>query len=480
MKRLLQNIPAIVVVLVVALAVGAPLLGSPAVGQPMPEAAPTQRALILEDILVTGNKKLKDDAVLEAIRLSPGDALDVEILERERARLLTVHHILSDVNFFTRPGSERGAVILEIDVIERKTFALETGYGYHDVNGWFLTLLGLRFDKLANTDQQLRFGARLGFNLVSLDAEWEKPPPISGGLGANARLYFHGEERRFFGAGAPTDTGAGANSYKWNAPDWNEYRQTINRAGLELAALYRAGDTRFSFGVRSETVKPDGTFLDVELDATREFENFPNVLKEDIEETVITGLFFRMISDTRDHVIYPRSGSYTFLSLEANNSHLGGDEIFTKAKFDTRRLFDLGEDRVLAGRVSGGVSSSGTPYYERFTLGGIYSIRGFRELSLSPTAADDAFWLASCELRFPLIASTDGSPRLSGLVFFDVGKGWQRGDTFSADDLQSAAGYGFRLRLPWLGTLGLDAGIPFSAGRTDENFRVHGSLGFSF
>ncbi|MFH1754068.1 MAG: BamA/TamA family outer membrane protein, partial [Candidatus Latescibacterota bacterium] len=100
--------------------------------------------------------------------------------------------------------------------------------------------------------------------------------------------------------------------------------------------------------------------------------------------------------------------------------------------------------------------------------------------SLSPTAGDNGYWMVSEELRWPLISSGEGPPRLSGLVFFDVGQGWQHGDVLTADDMEAAAGYGIRLRLPWVGTLGIDAGIPFTDGKTDDNFRVHGSLGFSF
>ncbi|MFH1313755.1 MAG: BamA/TamA family outer membrane protein [Candidatus Eisenbacteria bacterium] len=439
------------------------------------------RALYLEKIIVTGNRRFTDVEILDAVQLFPRDVINVEMLERERVRLLAAYPGLFDVRLFTRPGSSRGQVIVEIEIVERKTFSLETGYGYHDLNGWFLTLIGLRFEDLFHTDTQLRLGFRYGFNLVRVDAEWERPAPRDGGLGWNVRLYVLSEDRRFFGSGAPEDPAAGDTAgYAWDGSGWNEFRQKIERSGGEVSALYRLGDTHFSFGARAQSVRPDSTFQDVERDSEREIEDLPDVLQGDADKTVITGLFFRMTRDTRDHVVYPRSGSFALLSLEANNTILGGDEIFTRTVLDLRKLAHLGGDRVLSGRLNAGITTSGTPYYERFTLGGIYSIRGFRELSLSPTAGDDGFWMASCELRFPLIGSLEAPPRLSGLVFVDAGQGWQRGSAFSTADIESAAGYGVRLRLPWLGMLGLDAGIPFSPGRTGDNFRIHGSLGFSF
>jgi outer membrane protein insertion porin family len=166
--------------------------------------------------------------------------------------------------------------------------------------------------------------------------------------------------------------------------------------------------------------------------------------------------------------------------MEANTGFLGGDEIFTKATLDFRRHFHLGSGWVSSSRLSGGIVSSRAPYFERFYIGGNYSIRGFRELSLSPTDGDNGYWMASEEIRWPLIGSGDGPPRLTGLIFFDIGQGWQKGQAVTSGDIESAAGYGLRLRLPWIGTLGIDAGIPLTDGTTDDNFRVHGSLGFSF
>ncbi|MFH0778400.1 MAG: BamA/TamA family outer membrane protein, partial [Candidatus Eisenbacteria bacterium] len=286
----------------------------------------------------------------------------------------------------------------------------------------------------------------------------------------------------------PQDTGAGGGSagtgdagpYTWDGPGWTEFRQGVARSGAEISVLYGPGDTRFSLGARVQSVRPDSSFIDVERDETRRFDDLPDIIQRDTEETVVTGLFFRVTRETRDNVTYPRTGSFALLSMEANNTVSGGDETFTKMELDVRKLKHLGGDVVLSGRLNAGLTSNGTPYYERFTLGGIYSIRGFRELSLSPTGGDDGFWLANCELRFPLIESAQGSPRLSGLLFLDAGQGWQRGNEVSIENLECAAGYGVRLRLPWLGSLGLDVGVPFTNGRIDERFRVHGSVGFSF
>jgi outer membrane protein assembly factor BamA len=481
MKRLLPNGPVWMVALVLLAGALLATVVLPAKAAASPTlASPDRKALRLEKIVVSGNERLEAKEILRAIDLAPGDTLTVEAIERERLRLLETYAILSEVDLFTRPGSERGAVILEVDVVEKKRVSFETGYGYHDVNGWFLTLGGVRFDQPFKTDSNLRLGFRMGFRLVSLDAEWTKPAPLDGGLGADARFYIESEDRSFYGPRCTDSEGCGyVVSCTRDGADWHEFRQQIKRAGGEVSLLQRYGGLLFSLGARAESVKPESTFTDREDDKKYEIDDFPDVLTQDIENTVITGLFLRVTRDTRDQVIYPHSGSVALFALEANTTILGGDRVFTKMVLDSRKLFDLGKDRVLAGRLGAGITSTGTPYYERFTLGGIYSLRGFKELSLSPVAGLDGYWLAGCELRFPLIPSIGSPPRLTGLVFIDSGMGWER-DSRCSERVEAAMGYGMRLRLPWLGMLGIDVGLPVTEGRTGENYRVHGSLGFSF
>jgi outer membrane protein insertion porin family len=227
-------------------------------------------------------------------------------------------------------------------------------------------------------------------------------------------------------------------------------------------------------------VRPESSYVDSDSDVEHPLADFPASMRSEIQNTVITGLFFRVVRDTRDRLDYPRSGSFSILQMQSNNTFLGGDEIFAKAELDFRKHVGLGGWRVLSSRLAAGITSPGAPYYERFFLGGMYSVRGFRELSLSPPSGNDGFVILSEELRVPLVSSAGNVPRLTGLVFIDAGLGWRRGAAIDSSDVQAAAGYGVRLRLPWIGTLGVDAGVPFTDGRTGDRFYVHGSLGFSF
>ncbi|MEJ2721612.1 MAG: POTRA domain-containing protein, partial [bacterium] len=112
--------------------------------EPAPKTA-EHRTLRLESVEIHGNNRTSDDIIMRHLTLSPGDEVNVDNLEANRRRLLATDYFES-VEFSTRPGSERGRVILVIDVRERGFPTFETGFGYDDLYGWFLTLLGLRVD----------------------------------------------------------------------------------------------------------------------------------------------------------------------------------------------------------------------------------------------------------------------------------------------------------------------------------------------
>jgi len=448
--------------------------GSLSIGREAQE--PTRRALELETIVVTGNSYVSDEVILSTVRLAAGDTVNAAILEDARLRLLREHRLLVSVDFSTRPGSRRGLVILDIAIAERRPVVFETGFGYHDTYGWFLTLLGVRVEPGFAGGTELGLGLRLGFHISGLDGEVERRGS-PGSLGFGGNFHIHSQKHIFFA----NDTGASPDGADDDDRSAHELQQTIDRSGAELYLLYGARErTRFSFGLRAESVRPESSFVDSDGDVEYPLADFPAPLQPEIKNTVITGLFFRIVRDTRDRLDYPRAGSFSILQMQSNNTFLGGDEIFAKAELDFRKHVGLGGWRVLSSRFAAGIASTGAPYYERFFLGGIYSVRGFREQSLSPPSGNDGFVIMSEELRVPLVSSAGNAPRLTGLVFVDAGLGWQRGVALDSPGIQAAAGYGVRLRLPWIGTLGLDAGVPFTDGRTGDRFYVHGSLGFSF
>jgi outer membrane protein insertion porin family len=433
------------------------------------------RTLRLEAVEINGNQRATDNIILgHLLPVAPGEPVTAPSLQSARNRLLSTDYF-SEVRFSTRPGIRRGGVVLVIDIKEKSYPGFETGYGYHDLYGWFLTLGGLRFDNSFGVESRLRIGLRLGWRLAGVDAEWTQPLSRDGLYGLDARLYSYSTDQRFYAtadaAGPPADGGAAL----------SEYQQKIDRAGGEISfgVGYRRA-ARFSFGFRAEAIRPDSAFSDVDSGDEFGYSALPPALGEQLGHESQTGLFLRVVRDTRDSPVYPTTGTFARFSLVSNNTWLGGDQIFTRTELDANKHVSVSDGWVLSGRLAGGVVSTGTPYYDRFYIGGIYSIRGFAAWSLSAPGGDDGYWLANAEIRWRLAGGTHHSPRVIGLVFVDAGQGYRRDESFDAEDIHVGSGYGLRFRLPWVGTLGLDVGIPLTDDRTGDPFQIHGSLGFSF
>jgi len=244
-------------------------------------------------------------------------------------------------------------------------------------------------------------------------------------------------------------------------------------------------NTQLSFGLVAEVAEPDSGFSNRENDIDYGYAELPLSLQQDAGRTNLNGIFMRVIRDTRDDVDYPRSGSLNIVRVRFNSTELGSDREYAKGIVDLRKHFGVGERSAISTRLHGGVTGQAAPYYDRFYIGGIYSIRGFAEWSLSPAGGDEAFWTGSAEFRFPLTFSGTGQPRVTGLLFADVGQGFvstpgQSRLSSSLDEVQAGVGYGVRIKIPWLGTLGVDGAVPLTPGRTGDPYRIHLSLGFSF
>jgi hemolysin activation/secretion protein len=83
------------------------------------------------------------------------------------------------------------------------------------------------------------------------------------------------------------------------------------------------------------------------------------------------------------------------------------------------KLFGL----QLFGRMDLQVTNSPMLPQEQVAVGGRFSVRGYREVTL---LRDNAF-LASVESRFPLIRWASGEPMVQFAQFVDVGHGWNLG-----------------------------------------------------
>ena len=126
--------------------------------------------------------------------------------------------------------------------------------------------------------------------------------------------------------------------------------------------------------------------------------------------------------------------------------------------------------------VTDSISGGDVPFYDRFFLGGLYSMRGYKFRNVAPrdpgygtvlyqnTANEpiggDNDWFGSLEYSLPIFEK-DGGVSLRFAIFYDigaVGTSAYKFNTMYDDD----AGAGIRLNIPHLGPLRLDYGVPIT------------------
>lgn len=120
------------------------------------------------------------------------------------------------------------------------------------------------------------------------------------------------------------------------------------------------------------------------------------------------------------------------------------------------------------------ISGGDVPFYDRYFLGGIYDLRGFKYRNIGPREIDennppnvfnepiggDSYWDATLEYSLPIFQMPGGAG-LRFAVFYDVGSVGQGSYTFSGN-FNDDWGLGLRINIPKLGPLRLDYGIPIS------------------
>jgi outer membrane protein insertion porin family len=169
------------------------------------------------------------------------------------------------------------------------------------------------------------------------------------------------------------------------------------------------------------------------------------------------------------------------LFAELTGGPFGGDKNFYKVEMKSAWYFKgfmAGDVLEVAGRI--GVADSlksneDVPFYERYYLGGLYSLRGFRYREIGPSetlfnststepSGGDTYWFGTAEYSTPIIE------RLRFAVFYDIGMVYPGSYSFTpgrTGGLPTGSyadnwGIGLRLNLP-IGPLRLDYGIPITS-----------------
>jgi outer membrane protein insertion porin family len=197
--------------------------------------------------------------------------------------------------------------------------------------------------------------------------------------------------------------------------------------------------------------------------------NAPHAILSEEGDTLLTRIGVSLARDTRNSTKLPDAGQRTELSAEWVSSYLGGERDCYKLGASTAwycRGFAKGHVIEVAARtgVAEGLRGDDVPFYERYYLGGAYSLRGYEFRSVSPRepgfdepVGGNTFWFGTIEYSIPIFQREKTGVRIA--FFYDIGNVTEKAYDYNFSDYTDNWGVGLRLELP-IGPLRLDYGVP--------------------
>jgi outer membrane protein assembly factor BamA len=200
----------------------------------------------------------------------------------------------------------------------------------------------------------------------------------------------------------------------------------------------------------------------------------------------VSTLSFHWERNTFDDNLYPTDGSYYHAGFGVAAKGLGGDYNFMKATGEGRWYFTTPFPKItFAFRGMGGWmdtygEAKDVPFFERFMLGGIDTVRGYKVNSIGPKDADNRpVWgtvmlLGNAEMRFPIYKWFNGA------FFYDVGGDWRSLNKVRfPEELQNSIGTGLRVRTKWT-VMRFDLAYPLNTNKEEQVPRFEFDVGLPF
>jgi outer membrane protein insertion porin family len=215
------------------------------------------------------------------------------------------------------------------------------------------------------------------------------------------------------------------------------------------------------------------------------------------QEGLTSSLRLTLQWDGRDNRLFPTRGFFAQFSTEVADEYLGSANTYVRNNLEARVYYPIIENVIFRARGAWGLVTSrmpeGVPIYERFFLGGIFTVRGFPFNSIGPRLGitdridpnaiprtrglpigGDMQLYYNLEIEFPIVQEVG----IRGVVFTDGGNAWNLSAQycnaapapgglsandpcqFNPFDIRTSWGFGIRWVSP-LGPLRFEWGIPF-------------------
>ncbi len=375
-------------------------------------------------IMITGNTKTRDKVIRRQLRVYEKELYTKTGIQRSVNNLRRLDYF-DDIKVKTLKTGNENEINLDINVKEKSTGAFSFGGGYSGEDGAF-AMASISQKNLFGRGQTLTLQAQLSSvsnkYILSFTEPWLFDIPLS----------------------------AGFDIYNWDY-EYDYY----NKKSKGIA-------------IRTGYMLSDYTFVGLKY-------NFDDFKISDVDETrtdvtpgkyVTSSLTASIRYDSRNAIFNPTHGFHNSASIEYAGNPLGGEIEFTKYIAEAGWYHPLfwkftGFIHGKLGYLDDRTKKSIDIDYERFYLGGIDSLRGFKWQDIDASEPGSAVQIGgdklvqfNAELIFPIVAKL----KLIGVGFYDSGDVYRDDENIDLGDLYSDYGLGLRWYSP-MGPIRIAYGI---------------------
>ncbi len=485
-------------------------------------------------VKITGNTKTQERVIRREMAIRPGQVFHRSLLIR------SVRNIMQ-LNYFGNVTPDiadlpSGDVDILIEIEEKPTGQISAGAGYSGQDK-FVGTFGLGIPNFRGMGQNLSFNIDVGSRRNSYTLSFTEPWAFGTPTLLGTDLYY--TNRRWYDEYIEGRRGGSikvGRRLKW--PD--DYFSIYARYRLEDDRFYDFSDGyKLSHSqLTRQFAQFDSTYTtDLGLDSigTVYYDNYVygNPLSSSLERfnegwNNASTIQFTISRDSRDLPEFATKGSvisYTFAKTGGNI--LGGYWKYNRHEFSYSKFIPILGPLALAGKIKFGAISADDDKkileFDRYSPGGTgYDgvVRGYDDGSLTPdtlshtsisyeyyssdtrdtrpdmSGEDSPDWdytdttastytrkvrgkymlVGNLELQMPVIEN-----QLYGLLFFDAGNSWLHRKDINITHVYRGYGFGFRLVVPGIGTIGFDFGYPLDerAGQ-EKGWHPHFQIGTTF
>jgi len=417
----------------------------------------------LERINIAGNPKTRDKVVRRELRITEGELYSATGIKRSKQNLMNTGYF-EEANIATAKGSAGNKLNVNVDVKEKPTGSFSVGGGYSSLDG----IIG------QGSVQQANF---LGLGLKA---------NVSGSIGGKSQTYSLGLTDPYF---LDTKWTLGADVYR-SQRDYSDYTRRLT--GGDIKGGYPINDFVGTFFMYKYEIKdiynPQDAYSRLNNDDP---DNYP------LGTTTTSSILASITHNNTDYRLDPSTGFIN--SFTAEYAGLGGNNKFARYTLENSWFHPLYKKLIFSTKLALGyvqeVEGAKVPIDEKFYLGGIFSLRGYKARTVSPvkhlglldhptiSQSDQVVYLGgnkeiygNTEFTFPILSDVG----VKGVVFFDYGNADDQYNKLF-NSLLMSYGAGIRWASP-LGPLRLEYGIPVNPrpGLDSPSGRFEFSIGSLF